>query len=373
MKILTNVSRLAPTGGIELNVYQVAKELTQRGHAVSVVYREDGEFGQDYRSFCQDVIAVPEFEYGNKRELVGAWRRIRVGLPDARKVRPDAIYAQRFRSMRWAAAVGRSSAAPVVCHVHGFSAHPIGSVNRLFARGMSRMLAVSEHVRQQWEAAGIPGERTEVVYNGIDPAAYPMADEETRAAARAALGIPPDAFVALYCGRIAFEKGIHVLIDAWRTLGLDADGGRLLVAGATESDDYLDELRQRAGHDGVHWLGRQRNVVGPMHAADVTVVPSIGDEAFGRTVIEAMATGCPVIASRVGGIPEVLTEPFDRFLVERSDVDQLAKVLATMTGWRREEPGLAAACRAHVMKRFTLEQMVDGIERALEEAIAGRA
>ena len=74
--------------------------------------------------------------------------------------------------------------------------------------------------------------------------------------------------------------------------------------------DYQAELKKLAT-DSVHFIEGQRNVVTPLHASDVVVVPSVWREPFGRTVIEALATGRPVVASRVGGIPEILTGPLE--------------------------------------------------------------
>lgn len=372
MNILTNVSRLAPTGGVELNVYQIAEELARRGHGLNVVYQTDGELGIEYRRFCRELVAVPEFEYALRdRHPVRTYRQIRRAVRDGRKLEPDVVYVQRFHAVRWAISVGQSCDAPVVCHVHGFGGHTINLVNRLFSRGMSRMIAVSEFVRNEWEEAGISGELIEVVHNGIDPEAYPMADDAARKYARMTLGIPEDAFVVLYCGRIVFEKGVHVLIDAWRSLELHPDEGRLVLLGSAQSDDYSDALRRSAPTGGIHWLGLQKDVVLPMHAADVTVIPSLCDEGFGRVAVEAMATGCPVVASRVGGIPEILTGPFERLLVDKDNLDQLAKVLRSLIEWRRDRPDLGTACRAHVMDNFTLSHTVDGVERNLLAALSG--
>ncbi len=106
------------------------------------------------------------------------------------------------------------------------------------------------------------------------------------------------------------------------------------------------------------------DVVVTLHAADVVVVPSTWDEPFGRTVIEGLSTGRPVLASRVGGIPEILDGPFARFLFERGDAAGLAERLRSLLHWREEEPGLGALCRSRVHQGFTLAQMVDGIEAA---------
>jgi glycosyltransferase involved in cell wall biosynthesis len=114
--------------------------------------------------------------------------------------------------------------------------------------------------------------------------------------------------------------------------------------------------------DSVQFLAGRRDVVTPLHAADVVVVPSVWQEAFGRTVIEALSTGRPVVASRVGGIPEIITGPLEPMLFERGDVAELAERLRGLRGWQDREPGLADLCRSRILDAFTLDRTVDGIE-----------
>ena len=130
---------------------------------------------------------------------------------------------------------------------------------------------------------------------------------------------------------------------------------------------YQAELRALAT-DSVRFIPGRRDVVTPLHASDVVVVPSVWQEAFGRTVIEGLSTGRPVLASRVGGIPEILSGPLGRFLFERDDSDGLAEQLLGLTHWRDKEPGLAELCRARVLEQFTLDRTVDGIESSFRAA-----
>ena len=106
----------------------------------------------------------------------------------------------------------------------------------------------------------------------------------------------------------------------------------------------------------------------PLHAADVVVVPSLWEEPFGRVVIEAMVTGRPVLASRSGGIPEILTGRFAGHLFEKGDATELAALLRGLIGWRDREPGLAVRCAAHVEEHFQLSDRVDGVEALLGQA-----
>ena len=148
----------------------------------------------------------------------------------------------------------------------------------------------------------------------------------------------------------------------------------MVVGSPTALNDaaaYRRELEDLAV-DGVRFLPNTADVTGPLHAADVAVVPSMWDEAFGRTVIEALSTGRPVLASRVGGMREILTGPLDRFLFERGNDVELAHQLQSLMNWRQDEPALAEMGPARVREAFTLDRMVDGVEAAFD-AVTGKA
>jgi len=120
--------------------------------------------------------------------------------------------------------------------------------------------------------------------------------------------------------------------------------------------------------EGCFWLPKQADVVVPLHAADVVVAPSLWDEPFGRVIIETVATGRPAVVSRIGGTPEVLDGAFERFLVEPGDAGMLASALAGLVDWRHHEPALATLCRDRVRDRFSVDQMVKGVEGSLGAA-----
>jgi glycosyltransferase involved in cell wall biosynthesis len=102
-----------------------------------------------------------------------------------------------------------------------------------------------------------------------------------------------------------------------------------------------------------------------LRATDVTVLPSLWSEPFGRIVIESMACETPVVASRVGGLPEILTGEFAAGLCEPANPDALAASVMRVADWRRSDPELGRRARAHVASTFTLARTVAGVERVL--------
>jgi glycosyltransferase involved in cell wall biosynthesis len=101
--------------------------------------------------------------------------------------------------------------------------------------------------------------------------------------------------------------------------------------------------------------------------SDLTGVPSEWGEAFGRVLIESMASGVPVVASRDGGIPEVLRPTFEDHLYPPGNVEQLQNRILQFIDWRTEKPSLGASVREHVEKNFSIDQTIDGIESVFRE------
>ena len=372
MDLAIGIHSMAPAGGTELNVFQVSRGLVQRGHAIDLIAARDGALAEEYRTFCRSVTRCPVFDFARSTALRDLVRMTPAVVATARK-KPDVVYPNRFAEIVWAAAAGRLSRAPVVCHLHEIRHARPGSFPNDHVR---RFIAVSEFLKGQWVEIGLNPDLIDVVHNGVSSDQYPPGGKEEQDLARARLGLPKEGFVALYFGRLDPEKGLDVLLDAWRRLGIGGGEGRLLLVGSPSTHlrdgaRYVEGLRANAP-PGCIWLPAQADVVVPLHAADVVVLPTICDEGFPRVIIEALATGRPVLASRIGGIPELLTGEFERFLLEPGDAGMIASALGSLVGWQQREPELAGRCSAHIRDHFSLDRLVEGVERSLM-ATAGEA
>jgi glycosyltransferase involved in cell wall biosynthesis len=222
---------------------------------------------------------------------------------------------------------------------------------------------------------GLDGSRVEVVHTGINPDDYPVGGQVERAAARQSLGLPADGFIALYYGRLDVDKGIDLLLEGWRRVGMSVDEGRLVLQGrpvlAPDPERYLRDLQERAPA-GCHWFPMSNDVITVLHAVDVVVLPSV-TEGLSRTVLEGMVSGRPVVATRVGGVPEILTGSFARFLFESGDADGLADRLASVVQWRQREPDLGVACSEHIVANFSMDKMARRVEDILGQEVRSRS
>jgi len=249
---------------------------------------------------------------------------------------------------------------PFVVHFHGPWAQESRSdgaggaavavkaaVERWVYRRARRVIVLSDAFgRLLVERYGVAPFRVEVVRPGVDLRRFTPGDV---VAARERLDLPAGAFVALSVRRLIPRVGLGDLLDSWSRSGLAARGGLLLVAGTGPERPALEQrVRELGIADSVRLLGRvsDEDLVRCYQAADVSVVPSVELEGFGLVVLESLACGTPVIATQVGGLPEILRELRPDLLVPPSDAPSLAGRLTDAATGRRPLPD-PAACRAH--------------------------
>ncbi len=185
---------------------------------------------------------------------------------------------------------------------------------------------------------------------------------------------PRAAPTVLYAGVLVHGKGVHHLLDAWPEVLRTSPDARLLVAGAPKDPDYARALREQTARLGaatsVEFLGAlpQADLAQRMAAADVLVLPTLS-EALGLVLLEAMACGTPVVASRVGGTPDVVKDGENGFLVAPGD----DRAIAVRVAWILSHPAEAAEMgrRGRAFARaFGLEEgFLSGYARLFEQAL----
>jgi glycosyltransferase involved in cell wall biosynthesis len=238
--------------------------------------------------------------------------------------------------------------------------------NWVFARLPHRVFAVSENLKQHIVAEGFPTDRVGVVYNGIDIGALP--DEECRRRARAALGIPDETFAVATVARLDPVKDLDVLIRAVASLARRRSAVLLVVGDGTERGHLQDLAAELGAADFIRFLGHRDDVPDVLAGCDAFANSSIS-EGISLTILEAMAVGLPVAATRVGGTPEILDERCGR-LVPARDPERLAEALSELASQPAVRAQLGLAGRERVEQHFTLQRMIREYMDAYYEAVA---
>jgi len=237
------------------------------------------------------------------------------------------------------------------------------TLDRVAARYTDRIICLTQHEIQQCLDAGI-GRRHQYgfVYNGVDLAAY-GARKRDRSAARVALGLADDDRVCVTVGRLVPVKGHRFLLEAVARAQAAVPGLKLLCAGEGPEDKELLRLADRLGlGQHIRFLGFRNDIAEILSACDVFVLPSL-NEGLGLVLLEAMASGLPIVATRVGGVPEVVHEKVTGLLVPPRAAGALCDAVVSLFQRPEQMAQMGAKALARVQERFSIEAAVDKLER----------
>jgi glycosyltransferase involved in cell wall biosynthesis len=220
------------------------------------------------------------------------------------------------------------------------------------------------------ELARIPRQAVRVLPNGIDLAAFDGCGPGVGAAARRAIGVAPADAVVLVPAVLREGKGHDVLLDAVPALLARVPSARVVVVGGGEREEEL-RVRARPLGDAVRFLGPRPDMRELLAASDVVALPSLA-EALPTALMEAAAAGRPVVATRVGGVPEVVAEGRSGILVPPRDPDALAEALAALLADPARARGYGEFARQRARERFGIELQVERTLALWNELAAGR-
>jgi len=240
------------------------------------------------------------------------------------------------------------------------------SLDRLTYRLSAGSVCVSEGVWRFSEMSGLPADRLLVIPNGIDPGPYDRAVPIRRGE----LGIPEEAHLALFVGRLDPQKGLPDLIDAVEWVCVRSPEWHLAIVGDGPDRDWLStRLRSQDGISNhpslagrVHWLGRRSDVPRLLKTANILVLPSHW-EGMPNVVLEAMAAGLSVVATRVEGTEDLVVDGQTGWLVPPSDPMALGRALLQAAQNPERCRTYGEAGRYRVEKFFTPDRVVEAYER----------
>jgi glycosyltransferase involved in cell wall biosynthesis len=271
---------------------------------------------------------------------------------------------------------------PLVVSLHGsdvYVAEKVALARRVASyvfRNAGAVTACSADLGTRAVALGADPARVEVVPYGVDADRF-RPDPHLRAKRRASLGIPPGAPLVFAAGRLVRKKGFEYLVDAIASLPRDA-GILTVIAGAGDLEAELKQRAEAAGAaDRVRFAGNlsQDDVAGWLATADIIAVPSVRDDSgnvdgLPNIVLEAMASGTPLISTPAGGIPSVVRNWHTGVIVPERSGAELAAAILTLARDPEMRVRLGEAARASVVARFGWEIVASRFEEAYDRALA---
>jgi glycosyltransferase involved in cell wall biosynthesis len=384
IKVLRVIARLN-MGGPALHVAYLAAGLRDRGYDTTLVAGSLAR-GEDSMEFVADELGVEVEQLPGLRRDISPIRDVVAVFRLAqliRRERPAILHTHTAKAGavgRMAALVSGGARPPIV--VHTFHGHvlrgyfgPVRTLGfrlleRWLARGTDALVAVSPEVRDELVRLGVaPREKFTVVRLGIELEER-LGGRNGRDETRRVLGISPDRFTVGWIGRMTGVKRTGDVLLAFKALrerGIDAC---LCMVGDGPEREHVEQRAHELGiiRDTL-FLGYQEDVA-PFYAAfDAMILPS-GNEGTPVSAIESLAAGRPVVATRVGGVPDVVRDGEDGFLVELGDVGELAGALARLAEDPELRGRMGEAGRTRVLPRYAVKRLVDDVDRLYRSLLA---
>jgi glycosyltransferase involved in cell wall biosynthesis len=346
-------------GGQELRVLCEAQGMIRRGHRVCIAAPAESKI----------------FAEATRREIPSA------GLPIARKglaglfslrslIVEQGIDLINSHSSTdtWLAALARLRlAVPLVRTRHISAPIPENPLTGwLYRSATAHVVTTGEALRAQViQQAGVPPERVSSVPTGVDLAHFRPG---ARQAARAALGLPADAFIVAIVATLRSWKGHGYLVEAVERL----PGVFLAVIGDGPGRDNLRRQVDAAGlQQRVLLAGHQDDVCPWMQGADVLALPSFANEGVPQALMQAMACALPVVTTGVGAIGEIVRDGVHGLVVPPKDVGALAQAIERLKADPALRARLGAMGLAQAREKFSMERMLDGMESVFELVLEG--
>lgn len=357
---------LAPAreGGLERVVAMLSEgQGRDRAHVAAVVTPEDAKEHPFIDALEAAGIPVTPVVVGGR----GYLREYRLLGALIDRVHAGVVHTHGYRADVIGGIAARARRVPAVSTVHGFTGgsrrNRFNETVQLFAlRRADAVLAVSRPLVDRLARAGVPPEKVRWIPNGFAPSSNAL----TRAASRQALGIPNDALVAGWVGRLSREKGADVMLDA---LSLSDSSWRLSIVGeGIEREQLRAQAAQLGIEDRVMWHGAVPNAGALMTAFDAFVLSS-RTEGTPIALLEAMHAGVPIVATQVGGVPDVVSAEH-ALLVASEQPSAIAAALSEL----RRDPSAAARrserARERVLRDFSAGAWVAAVEEVYQRVRA---
>jgi glycosyltransferase involved in cell wall biosynthesis len=360
MKIAVLVQYFPPKGqaGTEIATYFMAEQLARRGHTVHVITSSSGDLAGEMVEKGFHIHRIPL----NKTRILGIllfWYAI---IATVRKIGPDLVHAQSLASGIPALLSKKLLKIPYVVWGQGSDVY--------FPKGFL-IITPEKIIRNADAAIALTGDMKRAMQDicqrdiAVVPNGISIVDQlDTNDATAHGKHI-------LYVGRLEPVKGVRYLISAMKRVHDTIPDARLIIIGEGTERAMLEALSARLGLQTCVQFGGEvphEKVLSFMQQADVFVLPSLS-EGFPMVIVEALACGLPVVASRVGGVPEIITNETNGYLVEAKDEGALADRIQVLLQDDLLRKKISDANK-ELVKKYSWENVIIKLEKIYESSVA---
>ena len=361
---VVQVMATGTNGGAQEHVYNLVNRLDHDFYDVSIVALSPGSAVRKLQKAGFEVTVIDE------PDDVIATATLAAHLADAR---PDVVHNHMFRAeiVGTKAAIALATAGHrrpwVVSTVHSSRVRAPEDQEQLrrLTPSMDRLIVVANAIDRKVVEEGRLGAERVLIYNGVDLDRYDH--QEPCCTLREEYGMEPSSPIVGVVGRLELEKGHPTLLEAWPMVLEQVPNAYLLIVGEGSRQDALRQIALEQGIERhVIFTGRRDDIPAITAALDVAVLPSYR-EAQGLTILEAMAMSRPVVASNVGGIPEMVEDGVTGLLVPPHNPPALAAAIVRLLLDHQLADTIARAGHDLVHDRFCVQLMVNAVQALYDE------
>lgn len=362
LHILHVVRRGFAGGGLENGIVNVANRLPGDRYCISICALDSEEtFSGRIRRPESEFYLLPKRGDGIDWSLIWSLARL------FRRAKVDLVHSHNWGTFLYSVVAAKLARVPIIHGEHGKTQNDLQSLGMLkrqtkslLGRRVDRLVTVSQSIADEWASYGVSRERIQWIPNGVDTERFqPRADQRE---CRLRFGLPEDALLIGGIGRLDALKNYEVLVTAFAKLaGQLPDLHLALLGDGPCRERLLGKAKQLGVADRVSILGWRPDPENFLAALDLFVLPS-KYEGMSNVVLEAMASGLPVVCADLPAHREVFESGREGLVVSPCNAETLAEVLAELCRDPERRKSLGLAARKQVVSRFSISRMVSDYE-----------
>jgi len=361
-------------GGAERQIQQLAPRLQARGFEVCIVTRHETGLS---RFEIIDGVSVYRLACPGPKPLAAVfyiWSAVRL----LSKLRPDLIHAHEILSPASAALLAKHfQGCPVIVKIlRGGIRGDIYKLKRgpfwiqrfhILCQSVDSFIVISHEIDQELSALGVPSNKRTFIPNGVNTEAFAPVPDSLKKHLRTKLRLPLDGALVVYLGRLTAEKRVDHLLRIWPDIRVEFPQAQLLIIGTGAEEAQL--RAQSVSVPGVQFTAQVNNPMRYLQAADLFVLPS-ATEGLSNSLLEALSSGLPVLATSVGGTPDVISHGENGYLIPPDDLPALRSGLMTLLADATLRARLGAGGRQRILTNFSLDSVAMRLD-ALYHSLLG--